>query len=157
MAIQRALVLFAKHGMVNGTEYASLHCTFPDEMTEDDVGMIGIQSMTMKCPPRIAQYLVNIKKLPAICEISTRTRMVGTPPKPVMQIADLKLIESSHDPIRNFMLSLELGEAVVGLQVPQNSPPSPDNKVATEVGVVDGDTGEIIDPVSSSSTSRWNL
>jgi hypothetical protein len=153
---QRVLVLFTKFGSVNGNDYASLHLTFPDEMGEDDVGMAGIQTMTMKCPPRIAQYLVNSKKLPALCDISTRTRMSGQPPKPVLQVTDLVLIEKSHEPIRNFMMTLELGDAVVGLEMPTSTEGSP--QVVTEAGVVDSGTGEIIDPVSSSSSSyssKW--
>jgi len=143
----RALVFYAKFGAVNGNEYASLHCTFPQEMGPDDVGMVGIQTMPIKCPPRVAQYLVNLKKLPAICDLTARVMMSGTPPKPVLQVTDLQLNESSHEPIRNFMLSLELGNAVVGVEMPV------ENKVATSAGVVDSETGEIIDPISSSQ--RW--
>jgi hypothetical protein len=110
-AIQmRTMVYSAKYGEMDGNKYASLQGSFPQALGEDDKGMTGIQVMSVKCPPKVSQFLVDRDCLPCICDITTRIKMAGTPPKPVLEVVDLIPYMKTNAPIRDFLLNLEVNK-----------------------------------------------
>lgn len=163
----RTMVYSAKHGEMNGTKYASLQGSFPQELGDDDIGMTGIQVMSVKCPPKVSQFLVEKNCLPCICDITTRFKMSGTPPKATLEVTDLIPYMKTNAPIRNFLLNLEVngtGDLVFDSQVDNlvvGDGSIMGGQVVTEAGVVDTSTGEVVDSdtttSSSGSSSRWKL